>query len=49
MESNASLKASDPLATNESELTCFPFFLTYIPKINLTTIPEIIIIKVIRL
>ena len=29
MERIASLKASEPLATKESELTSFPFFLTY--------------------
>ena len=44
-----SLKASVPLATKESELTSFPFFFTYNPKINLTIIPAIKIIKVIEL
>ena len=42
----ASLKASDPLATSESEFTSLPFFLTYIPKINFTIIPATKIIKV---
>ena len=48
-ESIASLYESNPLATKESELTSFPFFLTYNPKINFTTIPAIKIIKVILL
>ena len=47
MERIASLNASDPLATKESEFTSFPFFLTYIPKTNLTIIPAIKIINVI--
>ena len=49
MDSMASLKASDPLATKESEFTSFPFFFTYIPNMNLTIIPAINIIKVIVL
>ena len=44
----ASLKASEPLATKESELTSFPFFLTYIPNINFTIIADTKITKVIR-
>ena len=42
----ASLKASEPLATKEYELTSFPFFFTYKPKINLTTQnPKALVIK----
>ena len=46
IDKSASLNASEPLATSESELTSLPFCFTYNPNVNFTTIPAIIMIRV---
>ena len=47
IDNTASINASDPLATKESELASFPFLFTYNPRINFTKIPLIRMIKLI--
>lgn len=47
IERTASLNASAPLATRESEWILFPILLTYSPRANLIMIPAVKTIRVV--